>query len=103
MNAEEIILFIEKTIVVWFLFQTGYAMAVFLVGRVMIEYYEWGRFEDPATPYEKTINTLLSVTAGVGPFVYKKLYKFNWFFRKILMVIFLFLFGIAGVIIFKYR
>ena len=74
MNAEEIIFFIEKMIVVWFLFQSGYAMAVFLVGRVIIEYYEWGIFENPATPYEKTINTLLTVTVGVGPFVYKKLY-----------------------------
>lgn len=101
MNTEEIINFIEKAIVVWFIFQSGYAMAVFLTGRVMIEYYEWGIFEEPSTPYEKTINTLLTVTAGVGPYVYKKLYRFNWFFRKILMAIFLILFGIVGVIIYQ--
>ncbi|WNF22703.1 hypothetical protein [Mesobacillus jeotgali] len=101
MSTEEIIYFIEKTIVVWFLFQSGYAMAVLLVGRVMIEYYEWGIFEKPSTLYEKTINTLLTVTAGVGPFVYKKLYKVNWLFRKILMLLFLILFGIVGIIIYQ--
>lgn len=101
MNAEDLVLFIEKTIVIWFIFQSGYAIAVFLVGRVMIEYYEWGMFENPSTTYEKTINTLLTVTAGVGPFVYKKLYRVNWFFRKILMLLFLILFGIAGIAIYQ--
>ena len=101
MYPEEIINFIEKTIIVLFLFQSGYAMAVLLVGRVMIEYYEWGRFDKPTTSYEKTINTLLTVTAAVGPFVYKRLYKVNWFFRKILMLLFLILFGIIGIIIYQ--
>ncbi|WP_079506534.1 hypothetical protein [Mesobacillus jeotgali] len=101
MTVEEVIYFIEMTIVIWFLFQSGYAMAVLLVGRVMIEYYEWGIFENPSTLYEKTINTLLTVTAGVGPFIYKKLYKVNWFFRKILMLLFLILFGIAGIVIYQ--
>ncbi|MBT2694795.1 hypothetical protein [Bacillus sp. ISL-55] len=101
MNAEEVIFFIEKTIAMWFVFQSGYGMAVLLVGRVMIEYYEWGIFEQPSTLYEKTINTLLTVTAGIGPFVYKKLYKVNWLIRKILMLLFLILFGLAGVIIFN--
>jgi hypothetical protein len=101
MNAEEVIFFIEKTIAMWFVFQSGYGMAVLLVGRVMIEYYEWGIFEQPSTLYEKIINTLLTVTAGIGPFVYKKLYKVNWLFRKILMLLFLILFGLAGVIIFN--
>ena len=101
MSTEELINFIEKTIMVWFLFQSGYAMAVLLVGRIMIEYYEWGIFENPSTPYEKSINTLLTVTAGVGPFIYKKLYKVNWFFRKILMLLFLILFGIAGIITYQ--
>jgi hypothetical protein len=99
-NAEEVILFIEKASVMWFIAQSGYGIAVAILGRVMIEYYEWGIFEQPSTPYEKTINTLLTVTVGVGPFIYKKLYKVNWFFRKILMLLFLILFGLAGVIIF---
>jgi hypothetical protein len=101
MNAEEIIVLIEETIVVWFILQSGYAMAVLLVGRVMIEYYEWGIFEKPSTLFEKTINTLLTVTAGVGPFIYKKLYRVNWLFRKILMLLFLVLFGIVGIIIYQ--
>ena len=67
----------------------------------MIEYYEWGIFENPSTPYEKTINFLLTVTVGMGPFIYKKLYKVNWLFRKILMLLFLILFGLAGVILFN--
>lgn len=101
MNAEEVIFIIEKAIAMWFIAQSGYGAAVLLLGRVMIEYYEWGIFENPSTPYEKTINTLLTVTVGVGPFIYKKLYRVNWFFRKILMLLFLILFGIVGVIIFQ--
>lgn len=101
MSAEEIIILIEKTIAMWFVFQSGYGTAVFILGRAMIEYYEWGIFENPSTPYEKTINFLLTVTVGVGPFIYKKLYKVNWLFRKILMLLFLILFGLAGVIIFN--
>ncbi|WNF22702.1 hypothetical protein [Mesobacillus jeotgali] len=101
MSAEEIIIFIEKTIAMWFVFQSGYGAAVFILGRVIIEYYEWGIFENPSTPYEKTINSLLTITVGVGPFIYKKLYRVNWFFRKIFMLLFLILFGIAGVIIFN--
>ncbi|WNF22704.1 hypothetical protein [Mesobacillus jeotgali] len=98
---EETILFVEKAVVIWFIFQIGYSISVLLIGNTMIEYYEWGIFENPSTSYEKIINTLLMVTVGVGPFVYKKLNKYNWLIRKILMLAFLVLFVIIGVIIYQ--
>jgi hypothetical protein len=102
MSAEEIITYTGYALAVWATIQGGYALTILLLGNVMVEYYEWGTYEKPETLYQKSVNTFFVTFMGIGPFIYKKLLRNNWFVRKLLMVVFLFLYMITSIYVYKF-
>jgi hypothetical protein len=102
MNAEEIITYIGYIIAAWAGIQGAYALTILLLGSVMIEYYDWGIYEKPETLYQKSINFFFASLLGIGPFIYKRISRYNWFARKFLMIVFLFLYMIASIYVYKF-
>ncbi len=102
MNAEVMITNIGYTLAAWAGIQGAYALTILLLGSVMIEYYDWGIYEKPETLYQKSINVFFASLLGIGPYIYKRISRYNWFARKFLMIIFLFLFMIVSIYVYKF-
>ncbi|NPC91491.1 hypothetical protein HOO54_04325 [Bacillus sp. WMMC1349] len=79
--------------------QFAYGLTIFLLSSVMMEYYEWGTFKNPTNRFQKSVNFGTALFFGLGYFVYKRLYKYNWFLRKLYFLLFLVVSGILSVFI----
>ncbi|MCM3663670.1 hypothetical protein M3204_04600 [Mesobacillus subterraneus] len=82
--------------------QFAFALTILLLGNMMIEYYEWGTYEKTETKYQKTVNGIMGLIIGIGPFFYKRFIKYNWFLRKLIMLGFLLLMGITSILVYQF-
>lgn len=82
---DELLFYLDSAIVMWFVTQISFGFTVLVLGNVMMEYYEWGTYEQPLTTYQKTVNFIMAFLIGAGPFIYKKLLKYPWWKRKLCM------------------
>ncbi|MEB6548584.1 hypothetical protein MXL46_05610 [Heyndrickxia sporothermodurans] len=96
----EIIEAIRILITVLLSAQFTYGCTILLLGRVMTDYYEWGTFEHPNTIFQKVTNAFMIVTISSGYYINKKLMKYNWFTRKLLLLFALILQGIISIIVY---
>lgn len=62
----------------------GYALAIFVGGHVVTDYFEWGYFEKPKNWLQKCTNFIMNILVGSGYHVYKRLVQFPWILRKLL-------------------
>lgn len=92
--VNEFVLYLKYIGIVLMCTQLGYASAIFVLGKMMIEYYEWGYFKKPENWFQRSTNIFLDVTAGSGYYIYRALLRFPWILRKILFV------SIYGILIF---
>lgn len=69
----------------WFITQISFSFTVLVLGNVMMDFYEWGTYEQPVTTYQKTVNFIMAFLIGAGPFIYKKLLRYPWWKRKLYM------------------
>ncbi|KZZ85085.1 hypothetical protein AS29_008535 [Bacillus sp. SJS] len=81
--------------------QFGYAFAIFILGRVQIEYFEWGIFKNSNNIFHKFINFFLYSIVGLGPFLFYKSQKQSWILSKLLYILYLILVGIIAIILFN--
>ncbi|MBS2970765.1 hypothetical protein J9317_18640 [Metabacillus sp. KIGAM252] len=81
--------------------QFGYSIAILILGRVQIEYFEWGIFENTTNIFLKSINFVLYSIAGLGPFLYYKSQRDSWILSKLLYILYLIIAGIIAIILFN--
>ncbi|ASB91080.1 hypothetical protein CHH92_16605 [Bacillus sonorensis] len=80
--------------------QFGYGLLLLILGNLMINNYERGTFEIPSNLFKKIVNFYTGLFFGASYFVYKRLYKYNWFLRKLYFSLYLLGSGILSIIIF---
>ncbi|PLT35018.1 hypothetical protein CUU64_06405 [Bacillus sp. V5-8f] len=90
--GNDFVLYIKYIGIVLMCTQLGYASAILVLGKTMLEYYEWGYFKKTENLFQRLTNIFLDVTAGSGYYIYKALLRFPWIVRKLL---FLLIYGIA--------
>ncbi|WP_242556306.1 hypothetical protein [Bacillus sp. HU-1818] len=100
MSAEIFVKYAEYLMLGIFSIQFAYGLSILLLGNIMMNYYEWGTFRDPSKLFQKVVNFGTGLFMGSGYFVYKRLYKYNWFLRKLYFLIFLVGGGILSIIIY---
>ncbi len=85
----------------FFTLQATYGFLILLTGRLMMDYFEWAVYEKPDTTYQKVVNFIMYFMIGSGPYIYSRLEKYNWFLRKLLMVLALIAQIIISVLIYE--
>ncbi|MFT9596420.1 hypothetical protein [Mesobacillus sp.] len=98
---DEFFYYLDTAIVMWFVVQISYSLLILVLGNVMMEYYEWGTYENAATAYQKTVNSIMGFLIGVGPYMYKKLLKHPWWKRKLYMLGFVLAMFIGSIIFYE--
>lgn len=81
--------------------QFGYSFAILILGKVQIEYFEWGIFENSSNIFHKLINIALYTIVGLGPLLYYKSQRSSWILSKLLYILYLILAGIVAIIMFN--
>ncbi|MEC2072300.1 hypothetical protein [Alkalihalophilus marmarensis] len=99
---EQYIEYTEYLVAMIFVAQTGFGFAVLILGRVMVEYYEWGIFNPPETWFQKSTNFFMKGTIGVGPYLYHRLYHYRWFVGKVLYTLIYLVLGLSSIILFQF-
>ncbi|ALC90586.1 hypothetical protein AM500_12915 [Bacillus sp. FJAT-18017] len=82
MSIEEFVSIFLDILILWWGVQWTYALTVLLLGSVMVDYYDWGTWEDPQNIVQKTLTFIMAFLIGVGPYFYKKFIfekKYNWY------------------------
>ena len=80
-------------------FQIAYAVTVLILWEIMLKYYEWGYFEEAKTHwYLKIPNALLNTFMGFGYWAGKRVIRYNWFRRRVLLMGYILIFIIASII-----
>ncbi|ALC90589.1 hypothetical protein AM500_12930 [Bacillus sp. FJAT-18017] len=81
MSIEGFVTILLECIALWLAFQWTYALAVLLLGSTMVDYYDWGTWENPENALQKIITFIMAFFVGAGPYVYKLFRfkkKYNW-------------------------
>ncbi|ALC90587.1 hypothetical protein AM500_12920 [Bacillus sp. FJAT-18017] len=100
MSIDEIVRWTLDIISFWLAVQWGYGLVVLVLGRVIVDYYNYGTWEHPQNVLHKLINFLMSFFFGFGPYFYKKFRKYNWLIRKLALIGVLIVGGIAAILVF---
>jgi hypothetical protein len=85
-------------IALWWGFQWAYALTVLFLGSVIVDYYDWGTWENPQNAFQKAINFLMAFLVGAGPYLYKKFRKYNWFIRRLALLGVLIVGGLGAIL-----
>jgi hypothetical protein len=81
--------------------QFAFALTILLLGNMMLDYYEWGTYQKPANLMQKIVNGIMRLIIGIGPYFYKRILRYNWFLRKLIMLGFLLLMGILSILVYQ--
>ncbi|MEC2072299.1 hypothetical protein [Alkalihalophilus marmarensis] len=98
MSNEDIASFIENLYGLIMASQFGFGFGVLLLGKFLVEYYEWGIFEPPETRFQKSTNFFMKATVGGGPYIYNKYRKYSWLTSRFLYIVTYILAAIAAII-----
>lgn len=80
--------------------QIVYGLSILILGRTMVDYYEWGTFRKPETGFQKIVNFFSAAIFGSSYYIYKRLERFKWWKRKLYLLLILILMSIASIILF---
>lgn len=67
--------------------QVMFSILVFLLGRIVLDVYETGVYENPKTVFQRTLTFVTNAFLGIGPYLNKKFLKYSFIKRKIFMLI----------------
>ena len=104
MSIEGIVTVFLESIALWWAFHWAYALTILVLGSVMVDYYDWGTWEQPQNILQKIINCLMAFLWGAGPYFYKKFRfkkKYNWFTWRLAFIGVLIGGGIAAILVFQ--
>lgn len=99
-NASTIIEIITTVIGAWFTAQFTFGLVTVLLGNVIVEHVETGVFRNTKNPLLKLFTYIVLFLFGLAPFIYKKLSKFSWLMRRLLMFVITLVVGILFMIIY---
>lgn len=85
--AEEILELIQGLVVYYLGIHVIYSALIFLLGNIMVDYYELGIFRSPTNIFQKIVNFFTNFFLGSGPFIYRKLERYPWLLRKLYMLV----------------
>ncbi len=98
MSTEVFVKYAEYLMLGIFSIQFAFGLSILLLGRIMMNYYERGTYRAPSNSFQKTVNFTTALFMGSGYYIYKKLYKYNCFFRKLYFLLFLVGGGILSIV-----
>jgi hypothetical protein len=80
--------------------QVMFSILVFLLGRIVLDVFETGVYENPKTVFQRTLTFVTNTFFGVGPYLNKKFSKYSFLKRKFFMLIAIVIQIIASVIVY---
>ena len=80
--------------------QVIFSILVFLLGRIMLDIYETGVYENPKTIFQRTLTFVTNAFLGIGPYLNKKFLKYSFLKRKFFMLISIVVQFFASVIVY---
>lgn len=104
MSIEGIITYFLDFLFLWWGVQWVYALTVLLLGSVMVDYYDWGTWEEPQNALQKILTWIMMLLIGIGPYFYKKFRfkkKYNWFTWRLAFLGLLVGGGIVAILVFQ--
>ncbi|MBG9913423.1 hypothetical protein [Bacillus sonorensis] len=100
MSADTFVEYAEYVIAIILSAQFAFGLVTLLLGYMIMDYYERGTFSEPSNLFQKFVNGWFALIFGASYFAYKRLYKYNWFLRKLYYALYLLGSGILSIIIF---
>ncbi|WP_077619637.1 hypothetical protein [Bacillus sinesaloumensis] len=85
----------------WLTLQFVSCLVVVILGNVMVEHVELGVFRDTNNPILKLFTFITLFLLGAGPYFYKKLTKFSWITKRLLMLLITVGVGFLSIIIYS--
>ncbi|OLS36346.1 hypothetical protein BTR22_12655 [Alkalihalophilus pseudofirmus] len=97
----EIITFIDNLLLMLIASHFGFGLGIVVVGKLLVDYYEWGIFTPPETKFQKTTNIFMRSIVGLGPYIYNRFKKYNWLVAKLLYIVSYLILGVAALIVYQ--
>ncbi|MCM3567289.1 hypothetical protein [Neobacillus mesonae] len=91
---------IRGLIVYYLCIQVIYSVLIMIFGQMILNIYEAGYYENPRNLFEKVLTFIVNFFFGAGAFIAKKVKKYSWAKRKLLMLMANIILFIASVIIY---
>jgi hypothetical protein len=91
---------IEELLIYFLGVQVIFSILVFLLGRIMLDVYETGVYENPKTVFQRTLTFVTNTFIGIGPYLNKKFLKYSFLKRKFFMLISIVVHFFASVIVY---
>ncbi|CAN7538597.1 hypothetical protein [Rossellomorea sp. LjRoot5] len=82
--------------------QFAYGCTILLLERTMLDYYDLAVYRPATTIFQKITNAFQKGMFGSGYYIYTKIGKYNWFVRKILFILALFVQGVLSIIVYTF-
>lgn len=67
--------------------QVMFSILVFVLGRIVLDVYETGVYENPKTVFQRMLTFVTNAFLGIGPYLNKKFLKYSFLKRKVFMLI----------------
>ncbi|WHZ03431.1 hypothetical protein QNH48_01665 [Neobacillus sp. YX16] len=78
---------IEELIIYFLGVQVIFSILVFLLGRIMLDVYKAGVYENPKTVFQWTFTFVINAFFVIGPYLNKKFLKYSFLKRKFFMLL----------------
>ncbi|PLR92660.1 hypothetical protein CVD19_20610 [Bacillus sp. T33-2] len=98
--VENFITYFEYLLAMMMGTQAVYAFCIFLLGETMMTWFEWGYYEKPKGIYQRCQNWFFDCFIGMGYYIYKKLGKYPWVWRKLYFLVIITVISFAFMFIF---
>ncbi|WP_043931906.1 hypothetical protein [Bacillus sp. EB01] len=82
MSVEGFVSVFLDFLILWWGGQWAFALTILVLGSAMVEYCEWGTWENPKNIVQKTLTFIMVFLIRAGPYIYKKFSfekKYNWY------------------------
>ncbi|KML32503.1 hypothetical protein VL12_14600 [Rossellomorea marisflavi] len=96
----EVVEIIKFFMIIIFGTQFAHGLTVLILEKTMLNYFVFSIFFPPETFFQKLTNIMQYTLVGSSYFIYTKIGKYNWFVRKILFAVILFLQGVCSIIVY---
>ncbi|MDR4889940.1 hypothetical protein RGU12_20810 [Fredinandcohnia sp. QZ13] len=101
MYSTELIIEIITTVIgAWFTLQFVVCLVTILLGNVMVEHVETGVFRNTQNLFLKLFTFIVLFLLGLGPYIYKRLERFSWLVRRLLMLVITLVMGLLFMLIY---
>jgi hypothetical protein len=97
----DIIAFIDNLLLMLVASHFGFGLGILFVGKLLVDYYEWGIFDPPETKFQKITNIFMRSIVGLCPFLYNRFKSYNWLVAKLLYIVSYLLLGVVALVLYQ--